>query len=347
MQELILAGVLVIAHCLLYVMTGTVFLKSIKSVRYSLINSMISGFFVYHGVFQLVALPCTLFKLPLMIVVNIWSVVVVLLVIYCLVRYAKELLSVFAAPFSRYNVRDIWSYIFFALIVFEMVYVCLDKYQSFDASYYIGNVNTMLYTDRMYLHDPYTGFETGWINYRYALATLSTHSAVVCRLFPISPLVEMRITVGLIDVVMANAVVYLIGKNLFRERYIAKVLGSINIVLGFFFNTIYAPSAFLLERGYEGKAYCSNVVIPMTLLVCLWICKDVEDKENWKWLFIITFAANTISMSCMLIIPAIVVICCGIAIIMAKKYKLFAKLVVCLIPCVVIVTLFATQFLFM
>lgn len=347
MQELVLAGVLVIAHCLLYVMTGTVFLKSIKSVRYSLINSMISGFFVYFGAFQFVALPCTLLKLPLTLVVNIWTVVIVLLVVYCLVRYSKDILHAFGDFFGKDNIKDVWTYIFFGLILFEMICLCLDKSQSLDAAYYIGNVNTMLYTDHMYMHDPYTGFETGILSYRYALASLSTHSAVVCRWFPISPLVEMRITVGLIDVILANITVYLLGVTIFKERYMGKVLGSINIVLGFFFNTIYAPSAFLLERGYEGKAYCSNVVIPMTLLVCIWICKDVENKENWKWLFIITLAANTISMSCMLIIPAMVIISCSMTIITAKKYKLFARLAVCIIPCVIIVALFASQFLFL
>lgn len=345
MGELVLAGVLVIAHCLIYIMCGTVFLNSIKSTRYSLVNSLISGFFVYHGVFQFVTLPCTLLKLPLSLVVNIWSVVVVLLIIFCVVRYSKVILTAILRLFSKENITDIWTYIFFGFIAFEIIVVCMDQYQSFDSAYYIGNVNTMLYTDRMYLHDPYTGFETGVLSYRYALASLSTHSAVVCRWFPISPLVEMRITVGVIDVILANVVVYLIGRTIFTEKYMAKILGTINIILGIFFNPIYSPSAFLLNRGYEGKAFCANVVIPMTLLVCIWICKDVENKENWKWLFAITLAANTISMSCMLIVPAIVVICCSVAVILSKKYKHFARLLVCLVPCVIIVALFASQYL--
>ncbi len=78
-----------------------------------------------------------------------------------------------------------------------------------------------------------------------------------------------------------------------------ELLGTLSAV---YLYAVYA--AFLLTRGYEGKALLANISIPAVLYAAVWLWQETEEKRLWAVLFLVSLSALCFSVSS-IIFPAV------------------------------------------
>lgn len=333
MLELLKCAVAILVSGYIYVLFGMIVMKK---QEISLTATLLLGFFVYFALFQFFAVPMVLMKRSLHELTVTWGVVVGILVIvgtvYCIRKKCR---------FLKWDWRKQKSKLLIVAILFLLVlyYALRYGYNGFDTSYYIGTVNTSLYTDSMYIFDGNTGVKNASLELRYALSAFYMNSAVSCQIFGLRAAVEMRIITGFFCVLLFHLVVFQAGRIWFAGD-MGKALCTVGAgsVIVFFFRSGYTPAQFLLRRSYEAKAYCANIVLPMLFVAffCLW--KYTWDETAWKYIFFICMSCNAISMSCILTVPVMLsVYFLFLFFREKKKIKLSVRYAVCMIPCMVYV----------
>ncbi len=217
-----------------------------------------------------------------------------------------------------------------------------------DFAYYIGNMTTSVATDTMYVYDGSSGLMRGHLELRYALSSFYMNTAWISQITGISALVLQKYVAGILCVLLTNAVVYSFAMEVFHQDLKkTAVLVTITIVLTIFWDVYDTAAQFLLLRNYEAKAYCANVVLPMTgyLLYRLW--KNSRAIQNWAELFLVAFASVAVSMSSLVLVPALIGIMLLAQLFVERQWDgaLVLKGIVCMMPnvCYLVVYLAFTR----
>lgn len=319
--------------CMEFLISGVTVQKIFK-LNLKLYETWIAGFFLYFGVFQIVALPLVILQIPFHVLCYLWLAVCIIWDGLVVIFFRNEMKSVI-------HQMHVWMKQqrggLLAGAVFCILFTCcfhgIQQYVSWDTSYYIGTVNTTLYTDTMYVYNGNSGIREGYLELRYALSTFYMHSAVFCRLGHISALMLQKYVMGSVCICMHGLMVFSIGKKLFREddRQALKLL-ILEIVLNYGFCTIYTTSSFLLIRAYEAKGFCANVILTGIFYIALCFRSTTRKKEYWMLLFLIAFSSIPVSMSAILIVPVMIVIILAAELIMKRDIQIVGKGILCLIP---------------
>lgn len=277
------------------------------------------GVFVYHGLFQVVALPLILLKQSLSLLSGIWAVfvVLVLLAYFFGVRMLPEL--GWELPYKRKR-PSVISIVMIILVLLQAYYMITSEYLGWDTSFYVGTIGTSVNQNSMYLVNGENGSAYSRIPFRYALSSFYMHSAVWCRMLRITAVHYAKIVQGGILAILSNLVVYEIGKFLFSGKRYHGIIKKENIgdcaagmvtavvILNVFWNTIYSTSDFLLSRALEAKSYCANLVLPCVFLFAIMLWRDSEDRTAKICLAAAAWSSVAISMSSLVIVPAMVAI---------------------------------------
>lgn len=293
------------------------------------------GFFLYYAMFQAITLIMVFTKQKLHVLGNTWLIILILLV-------AMSVSVVYRGrqP-SAGNVRlsgtawALFGIMVLAILCECIVAVLMQRNIGWDFAYYIGNMTTSVATDTMYLYDGSSGLLRSKIDMRYALSSFYMNTAWISQMTGISALVLQKYVVGVLCILLTNAVVYSFAMEVFgHDRGKAAVLVTITILLAVFWDVYDTSAQFLLLRGYEAKAYCANVVLPMALYLLYRIWKDDTDMRGWAELFIVALASVAVSMSSLMLVPALVVIMLLAHLLVERQWNaaFIRRAVYCLLP---------------
>lgn len=338
MKELIMCMLPLLVQLYLFTALGMLVLKVLHQ-RFRLTLALVLGFFAYYALFQILYLPCMVWKIRLSVLGTVWLA-------FCLV------MGIFSPVFCR----DLWGKAFLAacrrkrrrkgeillagavlcLIGFQIYYMVRYGYNGYDTQYYIGAVNTSVYTDTMFVYNAVTGMKEQELPLRYALSGFYMNAAVFCRFFHAMPVLYMRYVTGILCSLLANSILYEIGRLFFEKN---RVRGGCWMViwgvgLNFLFRSMYTTSEFLMLRSYEAKAFCANVVLPGIFLACMWIWKKADHRKWWVYLGLMTFSADTISMSAIVTAPAMVGALLLGKVLASKGSRRIGSALLCLLPCI-------------
>ena len=302
----------------LYLMFGAAGAKILK-LRLSRGLGLLLGMFLYHGLFQIVALPLIMTKRSLSTLSLIWGCMIVLIVavFIWMVRRGGECLRAFCLKEKK------WSWVMagmMILILLQMYVIVTSEYLGWDTSFYVGTMATSVRRNSMYLYHGETGNTYSRIPFRYALSSFYMNGSVWCQITGIPALLYAKIVQGGILCLLSNLTVFELGKFLFsgrkyegvikkeRVRDCAAAMVMVVIVLHAFWNSIYSPSDFLMNRAMEAKSYCANIVLPFLFLMAVMLWRNEEDREARVCLIISMWSSVAISMSCLVIVPAMAAI---------------------------------------
>lgn len=299
----------------------------------TLIENLVLGVMFYFALFQIIALPLILLKQSLTLLTGIWlagvtSVLVCgFVVLYKTVRKQGNLVCL---P----EKKSVICYLVMAVVVlFFCYFTAIQNYWGWDTAFYIGTISTTVDTDTMYLINGENGAMEKTLPLRYALSGFYMNSAVFCKVTGITAVSFQKYVMGTLGLLLFFAIVFLVGQALFGNSTV-KSTGFLGVVgvLNLFFVSEYTTSQFLLLRAYEAKSYCANVVLPTIFWLLLILHKEIENRANWKALFVVMLASVPISMSSILIAPAML----GLAVLsegMANRNgKVLLRGIVCMIP---------------
>lgn len=328
---------LIIIYFLVFLSLGSLVLRTLKE-KFSFSLAILSGFFFYHLLFSLVALPCILAQQTLTTLMHLWlpllSAVLIASLRLCLrtvFTESRQRLSAAADCFKTPKSLILPTVAAICILFILYLSVC-SYYVGWDTAFYVRTTLHAVENDSMYTLDAATGTASSVLSLRYALSPFYMNSAIACRLLDLHPLLVQNLTDGSVCVLLAFAVIYRIGLLAFRgDRQKCCVVIIFAAILHVSHASVFSSSDFLLLRSYEAKAYCSNIVLPFIgyMMVCLW--KEPDKRNNWMLLFLGTAASIPVSMSSLLTVPVLVG-GCSLIWLFKRNWRALGKVALCLIP---------------
>lgn len=340
MINLILILALLLLHIFVFFTLGSGFLRIFRQNDGSAVLAVISGYLLYFTVFELIALPMVLSLKPLSMLAKIWgglvAAAVVGSVIWCFPNWMKRIRRIE----NIFREHKGFLLLLGVCIGIQCLMGMLYSDTSADAAYYVGTVNTAVYTDTMGRFNPYTGTPIGHFSARYIFSCYPMHNAVVCALTGIHPLIQAKTIMAAVNILISNLIVYETGLRLFRNHRVkADLMVCFVCLIHLFSNTIYTDGTFLLTRSYEGKSILANVVFPMVLYCAIRLYQDEKERFLWILLFLTSVSAITFSGSS-IIFP--VSLAAGILPVIAikRKGRLLLPWLVCMLPSILYLTVY-------
>lgn len=295
-------------------------------------KALLNGFFLYFALFEIIALPMIMLKLPLHVLCILWmAVLVVIAVTGCISRVWRV----------KFKIENKAVFLVLVLLVLLQIVVAVMKpNNSWDTAFYIGGVVKSVQTDTMYLYDGYTGWKDTVINLKYAMCSFYMHDAVLSRVMGIHAAVVCRWFNTLVCHIFSAYIVYCLGMEIWNKKKDACFMVIFWVIANLGMTTEYFAGSFLMNRSYEAKAFCANIVIPAALYYLLKIIKNPSLKSGWINLFVLNIASVAISSSSLLLIPLMEGIVLLIMIVIKRRPAYLKNSLLCVLPSIFYLALY-------
>lgn len=331
MRELLTAGVGILIQLTVFFCIGSLLMHKLK-MEADTSQALIFGYLLYFAVFEILAVPMTLTWVPLKVLAWVWAVILAVVVCCAMFFLRKQWRKQVGQLSHIWKCHSFLFLLVIGVVVLQCLIVVLYQDTTVDAAYYVGTVNTSVYTGTLGRYNPYTGLIYKNFQARYIFSAYPMNNAVWCQLTGAHALIQSKIVMSLINVLMANLIIYQIGKRLFKGgKRQADLLLCFVCLLQLFSYTIYTSGTFFFTRSYEGKALIANVTIPVVLYCSIWFWQKEKDRNLWIMLFLASASAVAFSGSA-IIFPF--VISAGVLPVMLvkKQFSRFIPYVVCMLP---------------
>ncbi|MCD7736481.1 MAG: DUF6077 domain-containing protein [Lachnospiraceae bacterium] len=338
LQYVYYAGLILLYLCFYY-MTGSLVAKRLPAVSASLPLTAILGFFCYFFLFSAVTLPLKITLQPLSTLSRIWRVILLLILLLWLFSQRNQWRKELAARKASLAGTHKYIFLFFVfLILIQLVLVNLngESYALWDQSYYIGDASTSLYTNTISQYDPYTGRILKYLNTEYLLETYQNHTAVMCQIFGLHPLVENLTIMASVVVVLYNLIAWELGLVLFHGNRVKSLLMTVFLtLLNFYSFNLYTAAEFLIVRPSEGKTILAALILPALLLFFFRTISDYQSRIWWTCSFLVILGSFGLNMSSIYMVPFEISAFYLPLSLREKKLSVFLRLLVLLIPCTI------------
>ena len=331
--------VIIVVSCILYLLFGML-TKRLFRLTLGMGEIFLLGFFVYFGLFQVAALPLILSQQKLSLLAKIWVGIVGIVLLAWGWTQRREIRTFFQErkerPGTAWHLKggiSVTSILIAALLLLQLYYMLTSRYSGWDTAYYVGNMNTAVFTDTMYVFDGSSGLKASILNFRYCLSSFYMQGSVVCLLTKLPVLLYCRYVTPAVGWLVSNVIIWEIGRRTVGKRekkYAWWFLGAVCAV-NFFFASTYTTSEFLLVRSLEAKSYCANIVIPMIFLIAIRLWERWREKDYWIVLFCVTFACDAISFSSLMLVPVLLTVLCSAMLLVERKAVIFRNYVACMV----------------
>lgn len=348
---------LMILLFLLFFYMASFVLEPVLKIKFKDISDrLVCGCFTCFIIFELISVPLILTSRPFHWLVTCWIAVIILWFVVIdsvlFVRFSCGRVS----PGELGTASVIMIIIAACAAVFLAVISVCQRYIAWDPGFYIGTMNTTLYTDTMYLFDGADGTPEKYINLRYALSGFYMFFTIFCSLFSIPARTMAWFVMRPLCVLMSALCVYRLGMAIRTSQPVSRrsvifkdcrAFSALLVVLwagvSFFWSGLHTTAYFMIVRGYEAKGWCANVVLPMVLCACIVLLygQRVDKDEWWKRLGLVCFASVPLSMSSMALVPACVAILVFTLLLRYGQVKMtITRAVVCVLPNLMIMALY-------
>lgn len=328
---------LIILYLVFSYMLGDLFLQLSNPEEQSVSYRILIGFFCYFFLFQLVALPLKITLQPLSLLTKLWLAILISITALFLIFRLKSLKDRIIYCKTLLSKHGWILLILLLLVLFQLILVNYngETYALWDQSYYIGDISSSVYTNSISQYDPYTGSLLKKLDTEYLLETYQNHSAVICQLLGLPPLIETRTAEASLMVILANLISYQLGLQLFantrkKAAFLVFFLSWLNL---FSFN-LFTSAEFLFFRAFEGKTILACIIIPMVFLLFLKIARVPEKRSHWVELFLVVLSSFGLNMSCIYMLPFELSICLLPLGYTKKSISIWIRYGICLLPCI-------------
>ncbi|MCD7884581.1 MAG: DUF6077 domain-containing protein [Lachnospiraceae bacterium] len=298
---------MIVVYLCLYYMTGALVGKYVLSKQQDLPITVIVGFFCYFFLFTVVTLPLKLTLQPLSTLSLIWRVCMLLIVVLFFFTQREILREKIFSLRAIMGTKDKYVFLLFLLLLLiQLIIINLndESYAMWDQSYYIGDASASLYTNTISQYDPYSGRLLSRLNTEYLLETYQNHTAVMCQIFGLHPLIENLTIMASAVVILYNLLVWELGKTLFcGNRVKCLYLTGFLTLLNFCSFNLYTAAEFLIIRPSEGKTILAVLIIPALLLFFMKTIKEYQSALWWVCSFLVILGSFGLNMSSIYIIP--------------------------------------------
>lgn len=309
MNSSIFSWLLIPGLLMIFFLFGSLISWIKKDQYFSVGDTILIGFFLYFGIFHLIALPMKVLLLPLSWLCIVWLIVVMCIVIVSLILNRKSWIR----EIKKAQIKNWWLVVllFFLGILFQVIIITNNiSYGSFmDASYYIADSGRSVLTNTIEQYNQYTGVIRSELDPLYVLLTYTAHNSMLSFVTGIHPLIIWHQILSGIVIILSNLVIFRIGCIIFNgNRKKAFTTWIIWLAVLFFTYSIYTPSGFFFYRAYEGKTILAVLIIPVMLLQMVRSIQKRFDRESFLESLIVEIGSMPFCMSTMMVVPVVVTI---------------------------------------
>lgn len=329
---------------LLFMAFGSLTVRPEKDMQVSLSKTLLFGFFLYHVVFQVVAIPFMFAQKPLSLLTKVWAVIAGVITVYAVIRYARQWFVTAVVRLKGLFGQSLWDWIPLLVMGISVIAASLIYVSFWDATYYVGQVSFSVYTDTINLVDPLSGDFLSVFDLKHCLATYHVNDAVICQLFGIHPLIETKTVMVMVIMALTNLLYYQIGCLLFHsDKKAVAIFMLFFLALNFCTYSSYTASSFLMFRTYEGKAITANLSIPAIIYLFLRLYGDKKESENalekqiWRQMLLVSWGAVAIASSAMFLVPTILAAGALPYSIIRKQPAFLGKVFLAMLPCITVI----------
>lgn len=342
-QLLIAAGAVMLYLCLYY-MTGTIAIRLAPTSDFSFARTIFLGFFVYHFLFTVLALPMKALLLPLSTLSIAWACMLAAITVLFILLERGRWMPKWKRFRCLFEGRQRYvTLAFAALILLQLVVFNLndETYAIWDQSYYLGDTATSLYTNTISQYNPYTGRILDYLNSEYLLETFQNHSAVMSQLLHLHPMVETLTVTASVVIILYQMIMYEIGRFLFHgSRAKGVLMTAFLFLLNFFSYNLFTAAEFLIIRPSEGKTVLAVLIIPALLYCFLKTIGNYEKRTWWWYSFFVILGSFGLNMSSIFMIPFEITAFYLPLAARKKSLSVFVRYLILLIPCAVMAALY-------
>ncbi|MBP3701219.1 MAG: hypothetical protein J6I64_04975, partial [Lachnospiraceae bacterium] len=182
--------VVLVFYAVAFLSFGSLIIQRKKEEPFSYTKSWLFGFFAYHVLFQVIAVPIMFLQCPLSWLTGIWSVVTAAVILLAAIRHGKQWLPTGVDRLHGLFGKDWIQWIPILVACASVILVSLIYVSFWDATYYVGQVSFSVYTNTINQIDPLSGDWLQVFDLKHCLATYHVNDAVICQLFGLPPLIE-------------------------------------------------------------------------------------------------------------------------------------------------------------
>lgn len=168
-----------------------------------------------------------------------------------------------------------------ALLALQVTLAVVLAYEEGDDAFYVATASITAESGTMYEILPYTGGTTG-IDMRHGLAPFPIWVAMLGKVSGMHPAVVAHVALPVTLILMAYAVLYLLGRHLFcgDGRKTSLFMLFLEFLVLFGGQSLYTAENFLLVRAAQGKAVLAAIVLPFLLLLSAMLLERLQRKER-------------------------------------------------------------------
>lgn len=306
--------------------------------RKSICFALVCGYAGLFAMAQILIVPGIFLKASLSTVTRIYQVAALVFAAAGLVLNFRGLKGMFLDMLrKKMRVKVSEELLFFAamlLVVIQMLVVGILSHQDADDSFYVATASTSVYTDSIFVYNPYTGGRYREFPSRYVLSPFPVYEAILSQLVGVDVPVFAYTVFPVFLILLAYLVYWLWADQLFGgdKKQCALFLIFTGAVLIFSNYSIYTSGTFLMLRIWQGKAVLAGILLPAVAYLCTRLMAKDEKGGGWPALFCMQLASCLVS-SMGIILSALMVgiyaFVCGVC---AWKWKHVGKALICCLP---------------
>lgn len=232
------------------------------------------------------------------------------------------------------------------LVVFQLVLAAGYRHTDDDDAWYLGTAVSAYETGEIFAYSPYTGNPMELADGGdYVLSPLPILWAALGKILHIHPTILAHTVVPVLMALFAYAVYWMLAKRLFPEEedpgpYVFFLFMNILNLFGYF--STRTSGAFLLFRGWQGKAVFCAVLVPLMFYYFLGLLQrgEQEGKEELLGMYLTMGAGCLVSFTAVSLMPLLLLamaLTYGVA---KRSLRLPLKLCGALIPNAVLVVVY-------
>ena len=332
---LVRAGFLFIIYIITYYLYGFAVAKLCKAQHISMINAIIMGFWTEGLLFFIFVLPFKVALVEVSTVAWIWPVVWLVSIGTIVLIWHRDIGRNIADSCRRISACKLSAIVVGMVIGAELIYELLygNYTDGNGAAYFVGAAASDIFKNHFGVVEPEIGTMVSSFNTMYFLQTYVHHTAVVCKISGIAPLVEMRGVMSEVVILLSGLITYELARATFKNKR-KKVLFFWLAYQAFILlcaQSVYIPAYYLFYRAFEGKTIFGMLLIPY-VFVCFWKLYDNErDIHTLICLVIALFGSFTFCMSTMYILPFLLLAFIPVAIVQ-KSFRQAVNWCIMMVP---------------
>lgn len=270
-------------------------LGALLTVKMNIENSCLISFNYLAGmmtmltIMQLYSVPMTLLQYTFDELVRAYSVTLVLLCLYVIIRHRRYLTEIWKSFVKRVQKADRrWFFIVLLIFVPAIVLAFYTPYIYGDDKTYLTMVNDIVESNTLYLIDTATGEAVTWVSAKYALSSYWTFLAYLVKVSGVHTLILCKTILIFVFTGVSYMMQGLVGSFLCKnsERKLLYYMFFLSIVQFFGCFSWYSTSFRLYTWIWQSKAFLAIIVIPFLFYACNIIFDKKMEIRNYALLLI-------------------------------------------------------------